>query len=196
MSGGSSCDIYDGEQLARHGVIFVTANFRVGILGLLACSELSAENSSKVSGNYQLLDHIAILQWIRDNIQAFGGDPENVTIMGQSSGAVAVYTLAVSPMAKNLFRRVIAMGQDTLNMPRAFIDMNFNTTAIYVPLSEGERQGDEILQGRSIHDMRSMSPDELLKLPAIQHYYIDGHVCHAHSMKESGQASQMITTFL
>lgn len=175
-SGGSSYDIYDGEQLARHGVIFVTANFRVGILGLLACSELSAENPEKISGNYQLLDHIAILQWVRDNIQAFGGDPENVTIMGQSSGAAAVCTLAVSPLAKKLFRRVFAMGYDTLNMPIAVIASPLNTTEMYIPLAEGEREGDEFLQGRSIDDMRSMPADELLKLPAFKHYCIDGHV--------------------
>lgn len=79
MSGGNSCDIYDGEQLARHGVIFVGANFRGGIPGLPACSQLSAENPAKISGSYQLLDQIAALKWVRDNIQAFGGDPENIT---------------------------------------------------------------------------------------------------------------------
>ena len=179
FSGGNSCDIYDGTQLARHGVIFVVANFRVGILGLLACSELSRENPAKVSGNYQLLDQIAALKWVRDNIYEFGGNPENVTIMGQSSGGASVCTLSVSPMAKNLFRRVFVMGHDTLNLPAALLldaSGKLFTKDIYKPLSECEREGDELLQGRSIDDMRSMSPDELLKFPAFHPYCIDGHV--------------------
>ncbi len=179
VSGGNSYDIYDGEQLARHGVIFVVANFRVGILGLLASSELSAENPAKISGNYQLLDQIAALRWVRDNIQAFGGDPENVTIMGQSSGAASVCTLSVSPMARNLFRHVFVMGHDTLNLPVAYeqdSSMRLIPKALYKPLNECEREGDELLNGRSIDDMRSMTPDELLKLKMFHPYCIDGHV--------------------
>ncbi len=179
VSGGNSYDIYDGEQLARRGVIFVAANFRVGILGLLASSELSRENPAKISGNYQLLDQIAALKWVRDNIQSFGGDPENVTIMGQSSGAASVCTLSVSPMARNLFRRVFAMAHDTLNMPISFVPDTSGRLIpvdLYKPLNECESEGDKLLNGRSIDDMRSMTPDELLKLPAFHPYCIDGHV--------------------
>ena len=179
VSGGNSYEIYDGEQLARRGVIFVAANFRVGILGLLACSQLSAENPAKISGNYQLLDQIAALRWVRDNISNFGGDPENITIMGQSSGAASACTLSVSPMAKNLFRRVVVLGNDTLNLPVALLlddSGRLFTKDIYKPLSECEREGDELLQGRSIDDMRSMTPNELLKFPALLPYCIDGHV--------------------
>ena len=175
ISGGSSCEIHNGEQLARHGVIFVTVNFRLGILGLLASSELSQENPDKISGNYQLLDQIAALRWIRDNIQSFGGDPGNVTIMGQSSGAASVCTLAVSPMARNLFRRVFAMSHDTLNMPVSVVqeaDGTLTNKPIYKPLNECENEGDEIFR----EDMRSMTPDELLTLPAFHSYCIDGHV--------------------
>ena len=179
VSGGSSDAIYDGEQVARHGVIFVVPNFRVGLLGLLACSELSNENTAKISGNYQILDQIAALRWVKNNIQAFGGDPENITIMGQSSGGASVCTLAVSPMAKNLFRRVFTMAHDTLNFPIAYVQDASGTVIakdLYKPLSECEREGDELLNGRSINDMRSMTPDELLKLPAFHPYCIDGHV--------------------
>ena len=179
VSGGSSCEIYNGEQLARHGVIFVTVNFRVGVLGLLASSEISREDPNNISGNYQLLDQIAALKWVRDNIEAFGGNPENVTIMGQSSGAAAVYTLTVSPMAKNLFRHVFVMGHDTLNMPVSYIQDASGKLIpkdLYRPLTDCEREGDEILDGRSIDDMRSMTPDELLRLPAFYPYCIDGHV--------------------
>ncbi|MBQ4431449.1 MAG: carboxylesterase family protein [Synergistaceae bacterium] len=178
VAGGSSCEIYNGEQLARNGVIFVTANFRVGILGLLASSELSKGNPRNISGNYQLLDQIAALKWVRDNIEAFGGNPENVTIMGQSSGAAAVCTLAVSPMAKGLFRRVFAMSHETLNMPVATTSDasgKMIMVDIYKPLSECEREGDEVI-GMVVEDMRTMTTEELLKLPAYYPYCIDGHV--------------------
>lgn len=175
ISGGSSCEIYNGEQLARHGVIFVTINFRVGILGLLASSELSREDPRKISGNYQLLDQIAALKWIRDNISEFGGNPDNVTIMGQSSGCAAVNTLAVSPMAKGLFRRVFAMSHDTLNMPVSAVQVTPGVLVmkdIYKPLNECEREGDEIFR----EDLRTMSHDELLKLQSFYPYCIDGQV--------------------
>ena len=179
VSGGNSYDIYDGEQLARHGVIFVVVNFRVGILGLLSCSELSSENPEKISGNYQLLDQIAALKWVRDNIASFGGDPENVTIMGQSSGAASVCTLSVSPMACNLFRRVFAMSHDTLNMPISFVPDDcgrIHPVDLYKPQKECESEGDKVLCGRSIDEMRSLPPSELLKMPEFYSYSIDGHV--------------------
>ncbi len=178
VSGGSSCEIYNGEQLARHGVIFVTVNFRVGVLGLLASSEISREDPNNISGNYQLLDQIAALRWVKENIEAFGGNPENVTIMGQSSGAGSVCTLSVSPMCKGLFRRVFAMSHDTLNMPvSAASDEsgNFVNKNIYEPLKECEREGDKAM-GRGLEEMRSMTTDEILKLPPFYSYCIDGHV--------------------
>ena len=178
ISGGSSCEVYDGEQLARRGVIFITANFRVGLLGLLAGSALSAENPDKISGNYQLLDQIAVLKWVKNNIAAFGGDPENVTIMGQSSGCAAVCSLSVSPMAKNLFKRVFAISHATFNMPTSYTqddEGNMIMTSIYHTLSDCEREGDKIIGG-NLEALRSMSTDDLLKLPIFHPYCIDGRV--------------------
>lgn len=178
VSGGSSCEIYNGEQLAKRGVIFITVNFRVGILGLLASSELSKENPDHISGNYQILDQIAALKWVRNNIHEFGGNPENITIMGQSSGAASVCTLAVSPLAKNLFKRVFALSHETLNMPvsaAADENGNFVYRNIYEPLKECESEGDRIITS-SLEDMRSKTPDELLKFPVFYPYCIDGHV--------------------
>ena len=176
VSGGSSCEAYNGEHLARHGVIFVTVNFRVGVLGLLASSELSAESPSETSGNYQLLDQIAALQWVKNNIHSFGGDPENITLMGQSSGAAAVFTLSVSPMAKGLFRRVFALSHDTLNLPVSYVHEAGKMTPhnLYEPTSVCEHEGDSL--GLSLEHMRSMPPDELLKLPEFYPYCIDGRV--------------------
>ena len=178
VSGCSSCEIYNGEQLARHGVIFVSINFRVGILGLLASSELSSENHGHVSGNYQLLDQIAALKWVKNNIEAFGGNPENITLMGQSSGSASVCTLAISPLTKNLFRRIFVMSHDTFNMSVAAVpDENGQRVlkGLYAPLNECESEGDK-LASKGLEHMRSMTPDELLKLPAFHSYCIDGHV--------------------
>jgi para-nitrobenzyl esterase len=99
---------YSGENLAKKGVVLVSIAYRVGYLGFLAHPELSAESPNHVSGNYGLLDMIAGLQWIQKNIAAFGGDPNKVTIFGESAGGIAVSMLCVSPLAKGLFQGAIS----------------------------------------------------------------------------------------
>jgi len=99
---------YSGEGFARRDVVYVSFNYRVGALGFLAHKGLSQEQAQGVSGNYGILDQIAALQWVRHNISAFGGDPENVTIFGESAGAADTATLIVSPLAKGLFHRAIS----------------------------------------------------------------------------------------
>ena len=109
FTGGSgTVPLYDGEAMSRKGVVFVTINYRLGILGFLAHPELSAESELKTSGNYGILDQIAALKWVKENIAAFGGDPNNVTIDGQSAGAFSVNMLVVSRLAKGLFQKAIA----------------------------------------------------------------------------------------
>lgn len=103
VSGVTSCEIYGGSELAKKGVVYVSVGFRVGILGLLATSKLSAESETGTSGNYMLLDQIAALKWVRENITAFGGDPDNVTISGLSAGSDNVNAISVSLLAKGLF---------------------------------------------------------------------------------------------
>jgi para-nitrobenzyl esterase len=105
--GSGSVPVYDGEGLARKGLVVVTINYRLGAFGYLAHPELTQSSSRHTSGNYGLLDQIAALEWIRDNIDAFGGDPTRVTIAGQSAGGMSVLQLLVSPMAKGLFHRAI-----------------------------------------------------------------------------------------
>jgi carboxylesterase type B len=99
---------YDGEALARKGLVVVTFNYRLGALGFLATPELSEESEHHASGNYGLLDQIAVLRWIRRNIAHFGGDPDRVTVAGQSAGAGSVNFLGMSPLAKGLFHRAVA----------------------------------------------------------------------------------------
>jgi len=106
--GSGSIAAYDGEALARKGLVVVTMNYRLGVLGYMAHPALTSESGGKASGNYGLLDQIAALRWIQQNIAAFGGDPQVVTIAGQSAGASSVHALAASPLAKGLFHRAIA----------------------------------------------------------------------------------------
>jgi para-nitrobenzyl esterase len=99
---------YDGASLASRGVIVVTVNYRLGVMGFFAHPELTAESPHHSSGNYGLLDQIEALRWVKQNIAQFGGDPENVTLFGESAGSVDATTLMASPLAASLFRRVIA----------------------------------------------------------------------------------------
>lgn len=106
--GSGSEKSYEGTNLAREGVVVVTINYRLGIFGFFAHPLLSAESERSVSGNYGFLDQIAALQWVRRNIGAFGGDPDCVTIFGESAGGVSVSDHMVCPMSKGLFHRAIA----------------------------------------------------------------------------------------
>ncbi|MEE2962660.1 MAG: carboxylesterase family protein, partial [Acidobacteriota bacterium] len=106
-SGVGSASIFDGTAMAKQGVLMVTANYRLGPLGFLAHPALTAESQHGSSGNYGILDHVATLAWVRDNIAAFGGDPDNVTIFGQSAGSWSVCALQASPLARGLFHKAI-----------------------------------------------------------------------------------------
>ena len=106
-NGSIAVPIYDGEAIAKQGIIFVSINYRVGIFGFYAHPELTAESGHNTSGNYGLMDQIAALQWIQRNIAAFGGDPASVTIAGQSAGSESISCLMASSLAKNLFAKAI-----------------------------------------------------------------------------------------
>ena len=105
--GWGSAKIFDGTALARKGVVLVTLNYRLGPFGFMAHPALTAESPHGSSGNYGLLDKIAALEWVRDNISAFGGNPDNVTIFGQSAGSWSVCYLTASPLARGLFHKAI-----------------------------------------------------------------------------------------
>lgn len=107
--------LHDGEELAKKGVVLVTLNYRLGVLGFLAHPELTRESDRKASGNYGLMDSIAALQWVQRNIAQFGGDPAKVTLFGQSAGSMAVNCIEASPLAKGLFRAVIGESGASFN---------------------------------------------------------------------------------
>lgn len=107
VNGGSSPAMYDGSQFAKQEVIFVSFNYRVGRFGFFAHPALTQENPDGILGNYGFMDQIAALQWVQRNINAFGGDPDNVTLFGESAGGFSVHTMLTSPLAKGLFHKAI-----------------------------------------------------------------------------------------
>ncbi len=107
LAGDGSEPRYDGAQMARRGIVAVAVNYRLNIFGFLAHSELSAESPYQGSGNYGFLDQHAALLWVRDNIAAFGGDPDRVTIAGESAGSISAHAQMVSPLSRDLISGVI-----------------------------------------------------------------------------------------
>ena len=114
--GSSGYPVYDGARLARRGVVVVSFNYRVGVLGFMAHPELTAEGGG-ASGNYGFRDQLAALEWVKRNVAGFGGDPANVTIFGQSAGAGSVYALMASPLSRGLFQRAIAESLGLFDLP-------------------------------------------------------------------------------
>jgi para-nitrobenzyl esterase len=108
FAGAASQAVYDGEPLARRGVVLVTLNYRLGAFGFFSHPALTRESPRRASGNQGILDQIAALRWVQENIARFGGDPKNVTIFGESAGSLDVSVLMTSPLSKGLFHRAIA----------------------------------------------------------------------------------------
>jgi para-nitrobenzyl esterase len=115
--GTAQSKMYDGREFAKRGVVLVSINYRLGVLGYLAHAELSKESAENVSGNYGLLDQVAALRWVRENIASFGGDARNVTIFGESAGALSVEYLLASPAARGLFDKAIVQSGYLFTMP-------------------------------------------------------------------------------
>ncbi|CAM4213290.1 carboxylesterase family protein [Cytophagaceae bacterium 50C-KIRBA] len=160
-SGGGSVPIYDGEKLAAQGVVYVSINYRVGIFGFFAHPELSKESPLHASGNYGLLDQIEALKWVKQHIAQFGGDPNNVTIAGQSAGSMAVVSLVASPLAKGLFHKAIAESGAGL-LPRNPLV----SKQALVGLTESEEQGKKAMETiglQTLDQMRAMPAEELRK---------------------------------
>ncbi|WP_257461684.1 carboxylesterase/lipase family protein [Archangium lipolyticum] len=109
VNGGASPSVYDGSRFARQGLVLVSFNYRLGRLGFFAHPALTAEAGGAPTGNFGYMDQIAALEWVRDNIAAFGGDPENVTVFGESAGGASVHTLLTSPKSRELFHKAIIM---------------------------------------------------------------------------------------
>jgi para-nitrobenzyl esterase len=169
--GSASNPTYDGVGLARKGVVVVTFNYRLGVLGWLAHPELSAESPNKVSGNYGLLDQIAALQWVQANITGFGGDPGNVTVYSQSAGAQDTNTLMASPLAKGLIQRAVLESGGTIPGIRG----NART------LAQAEQGGVAFAATANAANLAALRAMEAVDLQALSNTYpaaeiVDGYV--------------------
>jgi para-nitrobenzyl esterase len=155
-AGATSEARQDGGNLSKKGVIVVSFGYRLGVFGFLALPELSRESEHHASGNYGLLDQVAALQWIKTNIAAFGGDPDNVTIFGESAGSFSVSGLMASPVSQGLFQRAIgesgAFFGDTLPTPS---------------LAEAEVAGEKFMESafyaHSLNELRALPAKYLLR---------------------------------
>jgi carboxylesterase type B len=158
--GSSDIPIYDGEGLAKKGIVVVTFNYRLNAFGFLAHPELTQESDDHVSGNYGLMDQQAALRWVQRNITLFGGDPAKVTVAGQSAGAGDVHLLSVSPTAKGLFRGLIAQSGS-----KAWNDQSLPNSMTWQSLPDAERAGVKFadsLKAASLADLRAMPWQALL----------------------------------
>lgn len=144
-SGANRCEIYNGSSIARQDVVFVSINYRVGIFGFLAYKDGSGD---EVTGNYALMDQIAALKWVQENIAEFGGDPQNVTIMGQSAGSRNCQSLIISPAASGLFNKAVCLSA-------------YNLEAAVPTLTELQSDTANKMDGTTLAELRNMSTVEL-----------------------------------
>jgi len=154
FAGGSSDPRIDGRELARNGVVVVSFNYRLGVFGFFAHPRLSKESPTGVSGNYGLMDQIAALRWVQDNIAAFGGDARNVTIFGESAGGSSVLYLMVSPLARGLFSRAVSQSAALIYGP--LVHLRERRYGREPREAVGLRVGDDIAA------LRALSTKELL----------------------------------
>ncbi len=180
-SGASSNGIYDGFAFADKAVVLVSVNYRMNAFGFMAHPALSAESERGVSGNYGILDHVAALEWVRDNISGFGGDPDNVTIFGESAGGASVYALLATPLAEGLFDRAIS--ESTWITPSNITHLKDNNGFSVSAEELGQRAIAEKLselgksaRGNMADEMRALSAADVISMRLGVSLAEDGYV--------------------
>src|SRR5438445_11906798 len=165
---GSSPD-FSGVQFAKQGVILITFNYRLGRLGFFAFPALSKEHPEEPKGNYAYMDQIAALKWVQNNIAAFGGDPNNVTIFGESAGGVSVHTLLTSPLSRSLFQKAISEsggGRDGVltgrPMSKDGVDPNYPVSAETIGVNFAHKHGIEGTDAAALAKLRALGVEEIV----------------------------------
>lgn len=156
--GSATTEAYDGDNLARKGVVVVTINYRLGVFGFFAHPALTRESAHHASSNYALLDQIAALEWVKENIEAFGGDAGCVTIFGESAGSWAVNSLMASPLAKGLFHRAIGESGGSFAPMKTLAAAEKSGEQLAAALGATKTEDKDTLRA-----LRAKSPEELLK---------------------------------
>lgn len=187
QGGSSAMANYWGDGLAKKGVVYVSFNYRVGLFGFLAHPEATKESGHDASGNWGLLDQVAALQWVQRNIAKFGGDPGNVTIIGQSAGSMSVNYLQASPLAKGLFHKAFGMSGSTINGPGS-------ETGTLAAAEEAGVKLQEALKATSLAAMRAVSSDRVVATAQAADVraapIVDGHFLPAHSRRIFAEGRQ------
>ena len=185
VNGGSSPAVYDGSKFAEKGVIFVSANYRLGRFGFFAFPELTKENADGMVGNYGFMDQIAALKWVQRNISAFGGDPSNVTVFGESAGGFSVSMLLTSPLSGGLFSRaIIESGGGRTNLG----GQRYLNTALPNGPASAESVGIEFARSVGVDGTGKEALETLRHLPAEK---VLGNLNMA-TMSQPGYAGPMI----
>ncbi|MET1053715.1 MAG: carboxylesterase family protein [Pedobacter sp.] len=156
IAGDGSEPRYDGESMANKGIVTLTVNYRLGIFGFFSHPELSKESAHHTSGNYGYMDQLAALKWVKQNIEAFGGDPAKVTIAGESAGSISVFAQMASPLSKGLFAGAIGESGAAIY-----------PTLAPIPQSEGESKGRAFatkMGASSLADLRKIPASDLLDM--------------------------------
>lgn len=175
VAGDGSESRYDGESMAQKGIVSLTVNYRLGVFGFMAHPELTAESPHHASGNYGLLDQHAALEWVKKNIAAFGGDPNKITIAGESAGSIAVCAQMASPLSRNLIAGAIGESGGMIA-----------PTIPAIPLTDGEKNGiafGQKVNATSLSALRAIPADQLLEMaskqgmphmsPTVDGYFLD-----------------------
>jgi len=169
MGGSSAMPVTDGTQFAKHGVVLVSVNYRVGRFGFFAFPALSRERPDEIKGNYAYMDQIAALQWVKRNIDAFGGDQGNVTIFGFSAGGVSVHSMLASPLARGLLNKAIAESggsRDSVLTARPMredgVDPNYPVSAETIGTTFARSMGIEGTDAAALARLRALTADEVV----------------------------------
>ena len=183
VNGGSSPAVYDGTPFARDGVLFVSFNYRLGRFGFFAHPALSAEQAGGELGNYAIMDQIAALKWVRRNIAAFGGDPDNVTICGESAGGMSVHILMTSAESRGLFQKAIVQsGGGRANLMRGRSISGGADSAEAIGVAFAKQAGIEGADAQALRKLRALPADALVNglnmasMAAAETTYVGGPV--------------------
>ena len=189
MAGSGSEPRYAGDAMARKGIISITANYREGIFGFFAHPQLSKETSYKGSGNYGFMDQVAAIRWVKDNIEAFGGDPDRITIVGESAGSISVSALMASPLCKGLFAQAMGSSGSVMGFKKiqTLKEAEQQGVALAQEIAEKIAQQKESENGndkkngkknakkvgknvgmKNLGDLRALPAEELMKLASVK----------------------------
>lgn len=194
-TGSSAEGTYDGAAMARRGIVVVSVNYRIGVLGYMAHPELSAESPEGVSGNYGVLDQIAGLEWVKKNVASFGGDPKRVTLMGESAGALSIVYLMASPRAKGLFQQAIVQSGAIYSTPELKVARHGEMAAEQAGLAVAQRLGVRDLAG-----LRALEANDLAQRAMLAGFMpwatVDGKVLPRQPLETFDRGEQIAVPVL